>query len=213
MFIFLIDSAWIFIGGLPYDLSEGDIICVFSQYGEIVNLNLIRDKKTGKQKGFGFLCYEDQRSTVLAVDNLNGIKILGKTIRVDHVSDYKPPKDDDRYDDETRRIHAEGCAPKKQLPVEYIKRERDSSRRDIKDETRKIKSEPDARVKRESDKNNKTESSKKIKRDPEKEDKKAKSVSYFSLLLISYFFHFRYYYLKISLPEFNSVFRYKNEHK
>lgn len=25
------DSAWIFVGGLPYELSEGDIICVFSQ--------------------------------------------------------------------------------------------------------------------------------------------------------------------------------------
>lgn len=25
------DSAWIFIGGLPYDLTEGDIICIFSQ--------------------------------------------------------------------------------------------------------------------------------------------------------------------------------------
>lgn len=26
------DSAWIFVGGLPYDLTEGDLICVFSQY-------------------------------------------------------------------------------------------------------------------------------------------------------------------------------------
>lgn len=69
------DSAWIFVGGLPYDLSEGDIICVFSQYGEIVNINLVRDKATGKQKGFCFICYEDQRSTILAVDNLNGIKV------------------------------------------------------------------------------------------------------------------------------------------
>jgi RNA-binding motif protein, X-linked 2 len=73
------DSAWIFVGGLPYDLSEGDVICVFSQYGEIVNINLIRDKKTGKQKGFCFICYEDQRSTVLAVDNLNGIKVRDKS--------------------------------------------------------------------------------------------------------------------------------------
>jgi RNA-binding motif X-linked protein 2 len=197
---FFIDSAWVFIGGLPYDLSEGDVICVFSQYGEIVNLNLIRDKKTVKQKGFGFLCYEDQRSTVLAVDNLNGIKILGKTIRVDHVSDYKPPKDDDRYDDETRRIHAEGCAPKKQLPVEYIKRERESSRRDIKDEDRKIKSESDARVKRESDKNNKTESSRKIKRESEKEDKKVKSVSYLEFINLV-FFPLPKYYLQTNLPE------------
>ncbi|EMP32085.1 RNA-binding motif protein, X-linked 2 [Chelonia mydas] len=70
------DSAWIFVGGLPYELTEGDIICVFSQYGEIVNINLVRDKKTGKSKGFCFICYEDQRSTILAVDNFNGIKVV-----------------------------------------------------------------------------------------------------------------------------------------
>ena len=35
----------------------------------------MRDKFTGKQKGYGFLCYEDQRSTDLAVDNFNGIKV------------------------------------------------------------------------------------------------------------------------------------------
>lgn len=70
------DSAWIFVGGLPYDLTEGDIISVFSQYGEIVNINLVRDKITGKQKGFCFICYEDQRSTILAVDNLNGVKVF-----------------------------------------------------------------------------------------------------------------------------------------
>lgn len=46
-----------------------------NRYGEIVNINLVRDKKTGKTKGFCFLCYEDQRSTILAVDNLNGIKV------------------------------------------------------------------------------------------------------------------------------------------
>ena len=46
-----------------------------NRYGEIVNINLVRDKKTGKTKGFCFLCYEDQRSTVLAVDNFNGIKV------------------------------------------------------------------------------------------------------------------------------------------
>ena len=45
-------------------------------HGEIVNINLVRDKATGKPKGFCFLAYEDQRSTVLAVDNLNGFKVL-----------------------------------------------------------------------------------------------------------------------------------------
>ncbi|XP_060830844.1 RNA-binding motif protein, X-linked 2-like [Bombus pascuorum] len=106
------DSAWIFIGGLPYDLTEGDVITVFSQYGEVVNINLIRDKNTGRQKGYGFLCYENQKSTVLAVDNLNGIKILGRTIRVDHVANYKAPKDSKNIDEETKRLRKEGCAPK-----------------------------------------------------------------------------------------------------
>ena len=29
-------SAWVFLGGLPYEMTEGDIICMFSQYGEPV---------------------------------------------------------------------------------------------------------------------------------------------------------------------------------
>lgn len=44
------DSAWIFVAGFPYTLTEGDLVCVFSQYGEVVNINLIRDSKTGKSK-------------------------------------------------------------------------------------------------------------------------------------------------------------------
>jgi len=57
-----------------------------------MDLNMPRDKETGKTKGFGFLMYEDQRSTVLAVDNLNGAKVLEKILRVDHVKNYKQPK-------------------------------------------------------------------------------------------------------------------------
>jgi len=51
-----------------------------------------RDKDTGARKGFAFLMYEDQRSTILAVDNLNGAKVLERTLRVDHVKNYKQPK-------------------------------------------------------------------------------------------------------------------------
>ena len=59
-----------------------------------MDVNMPRDKETGKPRGFAFIMYEDQRSTVLAVDNLNGIKIKpdGRTLRVDHVKNYKQPK-------------------------------------------------------------------------------------------------------------------------
>lgn len=93
-------------------MSEGDVITVFSQYvslpiptfysvnsyatltryGEVMNVNMPRDKETGKPRGFAFLMYEDQRSTVLAVDNLNGAKVLDRVLKVDHVKNYKQPK-------------------------------------------------------------------------------------------------------------------------
>ena len=123
------DSAWIFIGGLNYELNEGDVITVFSQYGEIVNVNLVRDKITGKSKGFAFVCYEDQRSTVLAVDNLNGITLVGRIIRVDHVESYKVPKMDGDMDEEVKKLIEEGCAP---MPV--VVGSKGIVKREIKDE-------------------------------------------------------------------------------
>lgn len=87
------DSAWVFVGSLPLQLSEGDVLCVMSQWGEIEDLHLVRDKGTGKSKGFAFLKYEDQRSTILAVDNMNGIKLLERTLRVDHKEKYSLPKE------------------------------------------------------------------------------------------------------------------------
>ncbi|XP_046673326.1 RNA-binding motif protein, X-linked 2-like [Homalodisca vitripennis] len=157
------DSAWIFIGGLPYDLTEGDVLCIFSEYGEIVNINLVRDKGTGKQKGFCFICYEDQRSTILAVDNLNGIKVLGRTIRVDHVADYKPPKESSKADKELSKLQREGCAPVLVVPTEVKQEEEaEEGERKQKEKERKRKKK-EKKKKRKKDKSSKK--SKKSKRD------------------------------------------------
>jgi len=89
------NTAFVYFGGLPYELSEGDIITIFSQFGEPTFLKLVRDKETGKSKGFGWLKYEDQRSTDLAVDNLGGAEIQGRLVRVDH-AEYKARDDEDQ---------------------------------------------------------------------------------------------------------------------
>ena len=78
------DTAYIHIGGLPFELSEGDVLTLFSQYGNPVHINLVRDKDTGKSRGFAFLKYEDQRSCDLAVDNLGGAGVMGRVLSVDH---------------------------------------------------------------------------------------------------------------------------------
>jgi RNA-binding motif X-linked protein 2 len=87
------DSPYIFIGGLDSALNEGDLIAVFSQWGEPLHVHLVRDDETGESRGFAFLAYLDQRSTILAVDNMNGSKLMGRVVRVDHCDKYRPPKE------------------------------------------------------------------------------------------------------------------------
>lgn len=99
------DSAFVFVGGLNYSINEGDLVTILSQFGEIVDCRLARDKKTGKSQGFAFVAYEDQLSTVLAVDNLNGVQICGRPLMVDHVKQYKIPRQHMYISDENSEEH------------------------------------------------------------------------------------------------------------
>lgn len=86
------NSAWVYAGNLDHKLTEGDVISVLSEYGEVDDFHLVRDEDTGKSKGFAFCKYEDARSCVIAVDNLSGVKVCGRSLRVDHVENYRLPK-------------------------------------------------------------------------------------------------------------------------
>jgi len=81
-------TAYIYIGGLDFRLTEGDLLSVFSQYGEVVDIDLVRDEKERTSKGFCFIAYEDINSTILAIDNLNGVELGNRIICVDHAPNY-----------------------------------------------------------------------------------------------------------------------------
>lgn len=113
------------------------------------------------------------------------VQILGKSLRVDHVSDYKPPKDNDKYDDETRQLHSEGCAPKEQLPPSQIKREPPKEEisggvrlpmrlpiDDVKREKEVKKEKKDRKEKERKDKKHKKEKKSKKDKKKDKKDKK-----------------------------------------
>ncbi|KAL6762627.1 RNA binding protein [Haematococcus lacustris] len=104
-------SAYIFAGGLDFDLTEGDLLAVFAQYGEVVDVNLCRDRVTGKSRGFAFIAYEDQRSTVLSVDNLSGARVSGRIIRVEHVDNYKKKRAEMEGEDQSTISDDEPPAP------------------------------------------------------------------------------------------------------
>lgn len=102
------DTAYIYIGGLPLTLTEGDVLTIFSQYGEPTYLNLVRDKETGKSRGFAFLKYEDQRSCDLAVDNLGAATLMGRVLKVDHTR-YRRKEGEEEEEREQMLKQAEGA--------------------------------------------------------------------------------------------------------
>ncbi|KAK4554811.1 RNA-binding protein Cwf29 [Recurvomyces mirabilis] len=118
------DTAYIYIGGLPFELSEGDVLTIFSQYGNPVHINLVRDKETGKSRGFCFLKYEDQRSCDLAVDNLSGAGVIGRVISVDHTRYTKKEGEiegiGDEQDDEADVTDREGDERRKRRRTESV---------------------------------------------------------------------------------------------
>ncbi|RMY95425.1 hypothetical protein D0862_08759 [Hortaea werneckii] len=133
------DTAYIYIGGLPFELSEGDVLTIFSQYGNPVHINLVRDKETGKSKGFAFLKYEDQRSCDLAVDNLSGAGVMGRVISVDHTRYKKKEGEIETVGDETEDgddTDKEGAARSKRRRTES---ESEEERPMIKEEVELVK--------------------------------------------------------------------------
>lgn len=66
----------------------------------------MRDKETGKSKGFAFLKYEDQRSTDLAVDNLGGATIMGRVLKVDHTRYKRKDKEEEMERERAMNDHA-----------------------------------------------------------------------------------------------------------
>ncbi|KAL9128448.1 MAG: hypothetical protein Q9217_002881 [Psora testacea] len=99
-------TAYIHISGLPFTLTEGDILTIFSQFGEPTYLHLARDKESGKSRGFAWLKYEDQRSTDLAVDNLGGSTIMGRMLKVDHAY-YKRKEGEDEEEEKRRGLRGD----------------------------------------------------------------------------------------------------------
>ena len=72
----------IYVGNLSYDAAEDDLRQAFESYGEVVSVNIIKDKNTGRSRGFGFVEMASDEAGQLAVDGLNGSELSGRNLNV-----------------------------------------------------------------------------------------------------------------------------------
>lgn len=91
------DNNEIYVGGIAGELNEGDMIIVFSQYGEVTDITMPWNEQGDKHKGFCLLKYRDPRSCVLAIDNLNGIELNGRMLVVDHSEKEMEKEIEEKY--------------------------------------------------------------------------------------------------------------------
>jgi len=71
-----------YVGNIAFDATEEDLRNLFSEYGEIESLKIIKDQFTERSKGFGFIEMVDEKDAKKAIAGLNDKDFMGKTLTV-----------------------------------------------------------------------------------------------------------------------------------
>jgi RNA recognition motif-containing protein len=88
-------SKKVYVGNMNYATTENGLRDLFTQYGEVVSVNIIVDRYTGKAKGFGFVEMNTEEEARAAIEALNGFEYMGRQLRVNEAED-KPRRDNFR---------------------------------------------------------------------------------------------------------------------
>ena len=72
----------IYIGNLSYEVTEEDLQQAFEAFGQVESVNIIKDKFSGRSKGFGFVEMPDKANAQSAINELNGKELKGRTLNV-----------------------------------------------------------------------------------------------------------------------------------
>lgn len=85
----------IFVGSLPFRTQEDELNELFQEYGEVSSARIIKDRNTGRSKGYGFVEMPDDGQAQAAIDALNGTDFGGRQIVVNKA---QPRTDRPRHD-------------------------------------------------------------------------------------------------------------------
>lgn len=84
----------LYVGNLPYDLSESDIQDMFAAHGNVVSVDVIMDKMTGRPRGFAFVTMDSSEGAQSAIGALNGSDVGGRALVVNEArpKEDRPPR-------------------------------------------------------------------------------------------------------------------------
>lgn len=82
-------SKNIYVGNLPWSMTEDDVRDAFAAFGEVISVKLVNDRETGRPRGFGFVEMEDQGADS-AIESLDGTDFGGRNIKVNEARPRQP---------------------------------------------------------------------------------------------------------------------------
>ncbi len=80
----------IYVGNLPYNMSEDDLRNAFAEHGAVASAKIIMDRDTGRSKGFGFVEMPDDGEAEAAIKALDGNSVGGRPLRVNQAKPRAP---------------------------------------------------------------------------------------------------------------------------
>jgi len=83
------DTTTLYVGNLPHQSSEDEVRSIFSRFGEVLSVKLVRDRMTGRPRGFGFIEMAS-RAADAARTRLDHHNFGGRILRVDAALDRTP---------------------------------------------------------------------------------------------------------------------------
>lgn len=72
----------IYVGNLPYSVTDDDLRDTFSEFGEILSAEVVKDKFSGQSKGFGFVDMPNNSEADDAIKTLNDTPLKGRKLTV-----------------------------------------------------------------------------------------------------------------------------------
>ncbi|MBN1968243.1 MAG: RNA-binding protein [Candidatus Delongbacteria bacterium] len=72
----------IYVGNIPYGLSEDELKKTFEVHGAVTSARIIKDKETGRSKGFGFVNMPNNEEAQTAIKEMDGHDYNGRPLRV-----------------------------------------------------------------------------------------------------------------------------------
>jgi len=81
------ETKKLFIGGISWNLEWQELKDVFKEYWEVVYVKIIKDRDTGKSKGFWFIEFATVDDAVKAKDAMDGAEVDGRVINVDYAQE------------------------------------------------------------------------------------------------------------------------------